>query len=380
MSEADKKVKAVLDKNPSWGRHKIAKAAGLSPNTVKDSLSRVKPDLSDAQVDEHVLTALAKRNATLAELQTSIGCEKQDILESIARLRGSSHEINQIGTHYSIAKPGFERIPMTLLDNDGWIRIGLVSDTHLCCKEERLDALHAQYDLFEREGITTVLHAGNIVDGFIPGLNQESVFSPSLDGQVSYCIEKYPQRKNLVTHFITGDDHESWFMKQGLNFGKYLQLHAEEAGRNDLKYLSHVEADVEFLTRDGEGSTICKVMHPGGGSSYARSYTSQKIVESFQGGEKPHILIMGHYHVSNYMLERNIHCISMPGFEDQTIFARKKRLRMDVGGGLMEFKQQPNGTVSRFRIEWNMYFDRGYYKPFLKSDAILTKGHLRIKR
>lgn len=271
----------------------------------------------------------------------------------------------------------FGRIPLNLFDGCGWTRLGLVSDTHLCCKEERLDALHAQYDLFVAEGIKTVFHAGNIVDGYIARINGDSVYHTTPDGQAQYVVDNYPQRKGITTNFITGDDHESWFAP-GFNFGAYLEMVARREGRTDLVYIGHVEGDVEL--KCGKHTQILKIQHPGGGSAYARSYKGQKMVESFQGGEKPAILVQGHYHVSGYSFDRNVHIVGMPGFQDQTVFGRKKHLRFEVGGCIIEFKMSPDtGGITRFRSEFNMFFDRGFYKPFLKSDSRLLKGHIVIE-
>jgi hypothetical protein len=273
-----------------------------------------------------------------------------------------------------LPKPEFGRLPLKAIDDGGWFTYGLVSDTHNCCKEERLAELHTQYDLFKAEGITTVFHAGNPIDGYIQRINGESVYETTIDGQAQYFADHYPVRAGITTYFITGDDHESWFAP-GFNIGAYMQFIAEKAGRTDLRYIGHVESDVEI--KAGRVSTIIKVQHPGGGSSYARSYTGQKQVEAFEGGEKPAILIQGHYHVSNYMNDRNIHVVSMPGFQDQTIFARKKKLRMEVGGAIMRFKVNPDdGAVTRFQIEFNRYFTRAYYKRYIKSDNRILKGHL----
>jgi len=127
-------------------------------------------------------------------------------------------------------------------------------------------------------------------------------------------------------------------------------------------------------------STIIRIAHPGGGCPYARSYVAQKVAESLMGGEKPAILVLGHHHVSNYANERNIHIINLPGFQEQTIFARKKRLRMEVGGAILEFKVNPDdGAVTRCRVEFNMFFDRGYYRRYLASDEKLVPGHLILK-
>ncbi len=264
----------------------------------------------------------------------------------------------------------FGKIPLDVFDGDKWTKIGLVADTHLCCREERLDALHAQYDLFEREGVRSVFHAGNIVDGYVPRINGASVLESSIDGQVSYCAREYPKRAGITTHFITGNDHEGWWQKEGFNFGAYLQMVCERLGRQDMKYIGHVEADVEL--RAGDFVQRMKIQHPGGGSAYARSYKGQKMVESFQGGEKPAILVQGHYHVSGYSFDRNIHIIGMPGFQEQTIFGRTKNLRYEIGGVILEFKMSSvTGAITRVRPEFNMFFDRGFYKKFLPSDATL---------
>lgn len=284
----------------------------------------------------------------------------------------------EVKVKVDLPRPDFGYLPLDHTDAGDFIRFGFASDTHLAAKEERLSELHNQYDIFARDGISKVLHGGNIVDGYIPKINGDSVYETSIDGQCQYVIDNYPKRPGITTYFITGDDHEGWWQKQGFNFGAYLNYLAKDQGRDDLVYIGHVEADIEVKV--GDVSTIIKVQHPGGGSAYARSYTGQKQVESYEGGEKPSILLQGHYHVSNYMNDRNVHVVSMPGFQDQTIFARKKRLRMEIGGGQIEYKINPaDGSVTRFRIEFNRYFTRGYYKRYLRSDTKILGGHLVLK-
>lgn len=303
-------------------------------------------------------------------------CAKLKIEQAeLARAIGSDHHycITALGDTLAIDKPQFDRLELRNTNAGEWVRYGLVADTHLACREERLDALHNCYDIFEAESISTVFHAGNIVDGYVHKINGASVIVSTPDDQAQYVIDNYPRRDGLTTHYITGDDHEGWWIKEGFNWGNYLQMLANQQGRHDLKYIGHVEGDI--AVSNNVGRIILKVQHPGGGSAYARSYTAQKQVEAFQGGEKPQILVQGHYHVSNYMNDRNIHVIGMPGFQDQTVFARKKRLRMEIGGAILEFKQSPNdGSITRLRVEFIMFFDRGYYRKFLRSDSRIDKG------
>ncbi len=206
-----------------------------------------------------------------------------------------------------------------------------------------------------------------MVDGYVPRINGGDVLCSSVDDQTQYVIDHYPQHAGITTYYITGDDHEGWWQKEGFNWGNYLAMMAKQQGRNDLVYIGHVEGDVALKNKGG--TAIMKIQHPGGGSAYARSYTSQKLIESLEGGEKPAILVQGHYHVSNFMLERNVYAISLPGLQDQTIFGRKKRLRMEIGAAIIRLKQNPfDGTISRLSVEWIRFFDRGYYKNFLDSD------------
>ena len=327
------------------------------------------------------LKILKTAGASHAEIANSIGRSKTAVDRKVDRMdKGELRDAKVKRPDLQLAPVEFGYMPLTITDSGDWVRFGLISDTHFCAHTERLDVCHNAYDTFQKEGIRNVLHAGNAIDGYKERLNGGAVYETTIDGQVDYLLDKYPARKNITTHFITaGQEHETWMSGDGFNIGHYIELLARERGRNDLHYLGSVEADVEIKT--GTKSTIIKVQHPGGGSSYARSYAGQKQVDSFQGGEKPNILIQGHFHVGNYMVERNVHVINMPGCQDQTVFARKKRLRMEVGFALLEFKINPaDGSVTRCRVEFSMFWDRKYHQKFLKSDRLLKNGQLIIKR
>lgn len=106
-----------------------------------------------------------------------------------------------------------------------------------------------------------------------------------------------------------------------------------------------------------------RVVHPGGGSSYAISYTDQKRVESYQGGEKPSIELAGHYHKFNYGYPREVHAMQTGCTCDQTMFMRKKKLAAHVGFTVVKIAQDSkDGHVTRFSPEWNPFYDNGYYK------------------
>jgi len=240
-----------------------------------------------------------------------------------------------------------------------YYKFGVISDTHLCNRNSRLDVLNSLYDKFEKEGVEVVLHAGNLLDGETKYNSQELIVH-GVEGQVEYLYRNYPKRDGLVTKFISTECHTGrWAKTIGLDIGRYINLAMKEKGRNDIEWVGHIEADIKIAP-----DTIIRLMHPGGGTSYALSYQPQKWVESLQGGEKPNIGIIGHYHKYGSFYMRNVYVL-MPGTtEDQTIFMRKKRLAAHVGGCILEIKLTPEYGLGEVLHRWFPFYDRGYYEDW----------------
>ena len=254
---------------------------------------------------------------------------------------------------------GYHTINLEKFENKVY-RFGAIADTHLNSKFERLDVLNALYDTFEKEKITTVLHGGNWVDGEAR-FNKYDLINHGMTKQVNYFIKNYPQRKNIKTLIISGDDHEGWWwQREGVNAGEYLEMKAVQHNRKDLVNLGYVEADIEL--KASEGSAKLRLMHGGGGTAYAMSYTPQKMIESFQGGEKPSILLLGHYHKADYIFYRDVHCLQLGTTQQQTTFMRKKKIQAHIGGWIIEFQQSKDGAINRFKCEWLSYFNDTYYE------------------
>lgn len=238
--------------------------------------------------------------------------------------------------------------------------VGFTADNHLGSKYERLDVLNNLFDRFADSGVTDVYQGGNIIDGEAR-FNKFDIYVHGVEDQVSNLVRKWPSRKGITTHFITGDDHEGWYVqREHINIGQKMEDEAERAGRTDMKHLGYMERDIEFIQPNG--SSVVRVIHAGGGSSYATSYTSQKYVESLQGGEKPAIVLVGHFHKLDYAYPREVHVIQMGCTEDQTPFMRKKRLQAHVGGGILWLKQNDIGIFTSVKVEFFAFYDRKFYE------------------
>lgn len=306
-----------------------------------------------------------KRRVSLMEIANLADLSPQKTERGIKSLikAGYNIEVN-LGAQIELSRtmPKKSNLVINTRDyfGDDWIRFGFVSDTHLVSKYARLDVLNALYDIYAKEGIETVYHGGNWVDGEAR-FNKYDVYTVGIENQVGYFVENYPQREGVRTYIVSGDDHEGWWVqREGVNVGRLMQDRAAQAGRNDLIDLGYMERDLVF--KKGSGQSIIRVIHAGGGSAYATSYTAQKYVESLQGGEKPAMVLVGHYHKFDWSYPREVHVIQGGTTQDQSPFMRKRKIQAMVGGCLVEIKQDNRGCFVRVRVEWIPFYDKKFYE------------------
>ncbi len=348
-----------------------AQALGISKGTVSKyrRLELEEPPVELAIDDlQRLVKEFLTRKVVAASLEViahHVGCTLKQASQAINGLLAAGISISQRPDYcWQILKepaPGGSSVLNVEARDDGWTVLGFTGDNHLGSRHCRLDVLHRLYDIFEAEGVRHVFNTGNWIEGE-SRFNRHDIEVFGLDRQVAHFIEAYPERTGITTHYVAGDDHEGWYQqRESLEIGRHVQTTAAAGGREDLRYLGYLEADVALRT--GKAATAMKIMHGGGGTSYALSYKPQKIVESLQGGEKPSVLAIGHYHKFDYCYPRNVHAFMVGCTQDQSIFMRKRSIEAHVGGVLVWLQQDPkDGHITRFRCEFLPFYDRGYYE------------------
>lgn len=324
----------------------------------------IRPDVPH----EAILTALRKQPMTLLEIAGRFNITKGAALDTLEAMQTRGVNLSQFGDKWSVEKtaaPAYvdghaHDFPSS---KDNIFRFGVMADSHLGSKYERLDALNDCYDRFAKAGITRVYHCGNWIEGEAP-FNRTDLAVHGMDAQLEYLAKHYPQRNGITTYAVTGDDHEGWYaQKMGVDIGKRAEQTMRENGRTDWVNLGFMESHVKLVNANTGKDAVLAVVHPGGGSSYAESYVVQKIIESLDGGEKPACALYGHYHkclAGNY---RNVWWVLVPSTKDQDVFMRKKRLRSVVGGGIIELEQDPEtGAITGMTPKLWQYYNRGYYQ------------------
>lgn len=310
---------------------------------------------------EQITTTLKTKSLSITELAKKYKITEASVKRILKDIKLSGYMLEKIKDKYTIltTQKISESEHTYESEKDNTYRFGFIGDTHLCSKYERLDVLNDLYDIYELEDITRVFHAGNWVEGEAP-FNLYELKKHGIDDQIDYLVKNYPQKESITTYAISGDDHEGWWAKrQGIDIGRHAQHAMREAGRTDWIDLGYMESYVQLKNANTKKTTRLLVMHPGGGSAYAVSYRPQKIVESLSGGEKPDVLLIGHYHKLSYNFIRNVHTIQCGCTQDQTTFMRKKGIDAHVGGGICELKQDPStGNIYSCKVEFFNYTNR----------------------
>ena len=235
MSKATRKdLQDVVNAYEQHGVKSAAAAAlGLAKTTFKDRYARakaqgIKPSKNlDKKTGQPEVRDFLKRKArSLEELAELTGFTKGECLDAIEHLRKEGANIHLFGHHYSLEKkpqPAFvDGLSLEYKsEKNNTYTFGVVADTHLGSKYERLDCLEDLYEKFQANGITKVFHAGNYIEGEKP-FNRFDIHTHGMDAQLQYLAEYYPRRNGITTYAVSGDDHEGWYNQQvGVDIGKY---------------------------------------------------------------------------------------------------------------------------------------------------------------
>lgn len=230
------------------------------------------------------------------------------------------------------------------------LRFGIVSETHFGSLYEKYQELVNAYKYFKKEGIKIVFHCGDVVEGerVYPGQEYERYISGG-DNLVKKVIEEYPKVKGIKTYYILGSHDLSYWKIAGIDVGEKIS-----EKRKDLIYVGREEADIKVGP-----NIIIRMVHPGGGSSYAISYKIQKYIESLSGGQKPTICLFGHYHKAFYMpCYRNVFAIATGCLQGQTGFMRRHNLAAHLGFWVCEAIINKQKLVSKLKAEFIGFYEK----------------------
>jgi predicted phosphodiesterase len=243
---------------------------------------------------------------------------------------------------------------------DNTYLFGVAGDRHIGSKYHRQDVVEDLYKRFTDAGVDAVLDTGNWIDGE-SRFNRQDLIRVGMTPQLKLMSQITP-KIDVPTLAVWGDCHEGWYAsREGIDIGEYAESVMKKAG-HDWNNLGYLEAYITLRNKNTGSESIMALIHPGGGTAYALSYKPQKIVESLEGGEKPAVMVMGHYHKLEALNIRNVWVLQAGTCCDQTPFMRKKSIAAHVGGTILGMEQDPeSGAIIGFSPDMKRYFNEAFY-------------------
>lgn len=263
-------------------------------------------------------------------------------MESIAK-RYSPEEIRLLAKGRMINAEQHER-PVINFDGEDVV-IGFCTDTHWGTKYSPKEYWTSFLDECKAQGVSMILHAGDVTEGMSG--RPDHVYSLTHVGfsaQIDYAVEMFSMT-DLPIYCIDGN-HDRWGIKPG---GVMVVSDIAKRCKN-VTYLGHDEADMVI-----KGS-VWRLFHGEDGSSYASSYRVQKLIESFTGGAKPNVCLVGHTHKQIYIFERNVHAVSGGVMCRQSAWMRSKKLVNHDGFHIIRATIR-DGQVVRFSPTFYPFFN-----------------------
>jgi predicted phosphodiesterase len=295
------------------GIDSASKLLGLSRETIRRSIRNYNSGKRETPAEP-----LASNDSLYKKL-----CERFSPAELSAIANGKA--LNPSG----VARP--------VIDFDGEdVCIGFVTDTHIGGKEFG-DSLWVSFlKECEREGVEMILHAGDVHEGM--SNRPEQVYNLNdigVSAQMEHSREIFGMT-DIPIKVIDGN-HDRWGIKSN---GLFM-----------VRDLCEQVPNAEFIGCDiGEvviNGSRWMLWHGEDGSSYATSYRVQKLIESFTGGSKPHVLLCGHTHKQGYFFERNVHAVSGGALSYQSDWMRSTRKACHTGFHIIRAKIK-DGQIVRF--------------------------------
>lgn len=229
------------------------------------------------------------------------------------------------------------------------IRFAHITDTHFGASAFHEDIWDAVVDEINGLDLDFVFHSGDVVEG-LSARRMDAVYDLTHIG--------YAQQKDYAVELLSKVDKDIYAIS-----GNHDRFFLKSAGAlvvsdisKELDNFHYLGEDMADFIIEGDGIDIkVRLFHGEDGNSYSTSYRLQKLVESFSGGDKPHVLLAGHTHKQVYIFERNIHCLSGGAVCTQSNWMRSKRLANHTGFHIVEMEINERG-ITRFSPTWYPFY------------------------
>lgn len=235
---------------------------------------------------------------------------------------------------------------------DNHVKFLMFGDAHMGHANYRPDIMRKMIKDAKHQGCEFAVNTGDTIEGMSgrDGHIYELTHLGASD-QLRYFETQFRQFGKLPVYSIEAQNsHGGWFKSKGntgLDIGEELDRRSKP-----YKFIGYDEQDLEL-----DNGLKIRLRHPGGGTAYAISYKMQKYAESIGDENKPHVIGQGHFHKSNYMFYRNMHCYDTGALQEQSPWMKKTNSPSHLGYWIVDvnMNKRKNKSVERVTNQFVSY-------------------------
>lgn len=230
-------------------------------------------------------------------------------------------------------------------------RVAVVSDLHFgskyCLRQQYREFVHYAYE----SGVRHVLCPGDVLDGCYKHGRYE-LSHVGIEAQTGDFLDTHPRLPGMTFHGIGGNHDDTFSDAIGMDAGAYVQNLAEASGRTDVRFYGRRGARLRVL------GAVVELWHPRSSGGYALSYQLQNHVRDYAVGQKPDILLAGHWHTWVYFETRGVHALACGTFQGNgSAFSKSLGGAPSMGGTLLSWELTQDRTLRRFQVERSAYYE-----------------------
>lgn len=343
---------AALRRHPGPSARELLRQNRPPPNSLPKQ-ERPPSEIVDADHLE-VVRAVQSKVRTITDLADYLDCSPRRARERADAAIAAGHSLSFNANDEMVfedAPAGVAQVTGVPMTGDGWVKIGVFSDTHIGSKHCHEDELRGFVEWAHDRGYTRFMIPGDLLEGGLRHHGFEYELSHiGFDDQVDRLLQVLPELPGLEYWYCCGNHEVNSYQKTiGMRPDRAIELRAHAEGRHDLRAVSSLTPAMEsaYLAlypegHEGDPEAVVKVelSHTYDRKAYAISYPLQKHVEAMIPGSKPHVLLKGHLHCHSCMDIRGVVCAQTMCFKGQGSYERARAMSPTIGGMLLDVKHQ----------------------------------------
>jgi predicted phosphodiesterase len=298
-----------------------------------------------------ILLVKLQRKSTVSYLLDVLPVDRETIYAEITRLELDGHEIDkwtENGTQFlQLKRRRHNDSRQVNIQVNEQNSVLVISDTHIGHEKSETEFLQKVIKYAYEQGVRTVLHVGDWVEGNYQSIRPTSIkelVAVGFDDQIELADKVLPKLDGLTYYGISGN-HD--FTHTRNTFADPVKTLAKI--RQDIVYLGHNFGKVTI------GKTDIALVHPTDGIGQSYGLKLHKYFERAGVDKQARIVLMGHYHKHTHLHYRGQDGFIVPAMVSQSKFMKDNDLANVVGAFILHLKTNKKGELVTLTPEYIWY-------------------------